>query len=118
MRASGHPDGAARPRVLVRVQTTERHRESASRLEQRLEKACGGADVRPGDVGWTRPFQRSELEAPQFAVCWVRREVWDVLVHGAIWVSFAEQGLATPEVFAEDKDPCFPLEAEKKTGPV
>ena len=88
-------------RVLVRVNTKERHRESPEALATRLGEAWSGAGVDTADVGSVEPFTDAEDGETRFAVCWVRGEVWDVLVHGALWVSFSENGLATPEVFAE-----------------
>lgn len=88
-------------RVLVRVNTTERHLESNQVLAARLREAWSGSGIDLDDVGWVEPFQPGEEGASQYAVCWVKRDVWDVLVHGALWVSFSEQGLATPEVFGE-----------------
>ena len=90
-------------RVLVRIHTAERHGDSAEALTRRLQAAWAGTEAGPGDVRYAEPF-RSEGpgDARQFAVCSVRREIWDVLVHGALWVPFAEQGLERPEVFGEE----------------
>ncbi len=91
----------AERRVLVRVNTKERHRESPEALGERLDAAWRGTGVDAADVGSHAPFTDADDGETRYAVCWVRGEVWDVLVHGALWVSFSEQGLATPEVFAE-----------------
>ena len=87
----------------MRVQTVEGHRESLAALAKRLEAAWIGTGIHADAVGCARPFQESEDGLSQYAVCWVKSDVWDLLVHGALWVPFSEQGLGTPEVFAYDE---------------
>ncbi len=86
----------------MRVHTAERHGDAPGALAKRLEAAWVGTGMRAGAAGCAHPFRLSEDGVSQYAVCWVDREVWEVLVHGALWISFGEQGLATPEVFAHE----------------